>query len=166
MVGVLLLAICISVSAVSAEDGSWSFDFSSSDSTNSDGGSVQVDNNVVTIQGFKFTIPDGFKENESAKKVGEEADQELFPDFKESTVAFDKGDDRYLITVLFGDEKVDDDSYTPAKNATEKELADVDGWYEEYDDGAAFDYIEDGKLIHIFAPNEKGLISLLESAED
>lgn len=75
MIGVLLLAICVSVSAVSAEDDGFSFSFSSSDSSNSDGGSVQVENNVVTIQDLKFTIPDGFKENESAKKVGEEADR-------------------------------------------------------------------------------------------
>ena len=36
MIGVFLIAIFISVSAVSADDG-WSFSFSSSDSTNSDG---------------------------------------------------------------------------------------------------------------------------------
>ena len=127
---------------------------------------MQVENNVVTIQGFKFTIPDGFEENETNKKVGEEANQTSFPGFKESTVAFDKGDERYLITVIFGDTEIDNDSYEPAGNAATKELEGINGWYEEYDGGASFDYIEDGKLIHLFAPDEQSLVSLIQSSQN
>lgn len=164
MIGVVLLAACISVSAVSAEDNGWSFSFSSSDSTNSDGGSVQLDNNVLTIQGFKFTIPEGFVENETAKVVGE--DYNASQGLKISTDAFDKGDERILISVIFGSAELDDDTYTPTATATAKKLADEDGWVDEYDGGVAFDYIEDGKLVHVFAPDEKTLVSLLQSSHD
>lgn len=168
IVGVLLLAICVSIGAVSADDDDdgWSFDFSSSDSSNSDGGSVQIKNNVVTIQGFKFTIPDGFKENESAKMVGEDLDDDSLPNCKESTVAFNKGDDRYLISVIYSDTEFDEDTYVPNNNTTAKEIADTDGWYQEYDGGVSFEYIEDGKLVHLFAPDKKGISSLIKSSDD
>ncbi|WP_298499143.1 hypothetical protein [uncultured Methanobrevibacter sp.] len=124
---------------------------------------MQVNNNELTIQGFKFTIPDGFKENETAKKVGEDYNSD---GLKISTAAFDKGDERVLVSVIFGNTELDDDTYTPSENATAKKLADEDGWYEEYDGGVAFDYIEDGKVIHIFAPDEATLVSILQSAQD
>lgn len=165
MVGAILLAICITISAVSADEG-WGFSFSSSDETNSNGGSVKLDNNVLTIQDFKFTIPDGFKENESAKVVGEDADQDTFPGFKGSVAQFDKGDDSIIIKVLFGDTKMEDDKYTPGENYTAKEIADQDGWINTYDNGVIFDYIEDGKLVQIFAPDEQILSDLINSTGD
>lgn len=165
MAGAILLAICITISAVSADEG-WSFNFSSSDESNSNGGSVKLDNNLLTIQDFKFTIPDGFEENESAKLVGEEADQDAFPDYKISSERFDKGDDSIIIKVVFGDKQLDDDTYEPGENYTAKKLADEDGWIIEYDDGFAFDYIEDGKLVEIFAPDEQSIADLINSTDD
>ena len=165
MAGAILLAICITISAVSADDG-WSFNFSSNEETNSDGGSVKLENNVLTIQDFKFTIPDGFKENESEKVVGEDADQDAFPGFKISSERFDKGDDSIIIKVLFGDEKLDTDTYEPGENYTAEKIGDKEGWIVEYLDGFSFDYIEDGKLVEIFAPDEQSVIDLIESSDD
>ena len=73
----VLLALCVCVSAVSADD-SWSFNWSSSSSSNTDGGQLNVVNNEVNIQGFKFVIPDGYTHNESADEIGKEAG-ENFP---------------------------------------------------------------------------------------
>lgn len=165
MIGAVLLAVCITISAVSADEG-WSLNFSSSDESNSNGGSVKLDNNVLTIQDFKFTIPDGYKENESAKVVGEDADQDNFPGFKGSEDRFDKGDDSIIIKVMFGDTKMEDDKYTPGENYTAKEIADQDGWIKTFDDGVIFDYIEDGKLVQIFAPDENILSTLIQSSND
>lgn len=162
MVGVILLAICLSISAASAFE--WNFDFSSSDSTNSDGGSISLENNELTIQDFKFVIPEDYKENESAKILAEDADQDAFPGFKMSSERFDKGNDSIIIKVLFGDKEFDEDAYTPGDEAVSKEIADVSGYLTEYNDGVSFDYVEDGKLIEIFAPDEETLSSLLESS--
>ena len=163
-VGIILLAICISISAVSADDG-FSFNFSSSDSSNSNGGSVEVNNNNVKIQDIQYTIPDGFKENQSAQIVGEDAEQDSFPGFKISSVRFDKGDDSIIIKVLFGDDKLDENTYTPGNDTVAKKVGDVDGYLAEFTDGISFNYIKDGKLIEIFAPDEKTLTSVLASSK-
>ena len=159
MAGVILLAICITVSAVSADD-SWSFNFSSDSETNTDCGQVEITNNHVKIQGFEFDIPEGYEANDSAKVVGEDAG-DSFKDFKASQVRFDKGDDSIIIKVVCGDNELDDDSYTPDDDTVAKKINDVDGYFAEYDDGVSFDYIEDGKLVEIFAPDEKALQSLI-----
>lgn len=162
MIGVILLAVCLSISAASAFE--FNFDYSSSDSSNTDGGSISLENNELTIQDFKYLIPEGYKENESAKIVGEDADQDAFPGFKLSSERFDKGDDSIIIKVVFGDEEIDEEGYTPEDGAVAKDINDISGYLSEYDDGVSFDYIQDGKLIEIFAPDEETLSSLLESS--
>ena len=142
--GAILLTICISISAVSAFE--FSFDSSSSDSSNSNGGSVSLKDNELTIQDFKFIIPEGYKENKSAQILAEDADQNAFPGFKITTEQFDNGEDSIIIKVVFGDDK-------------------MDGYLSEYNDGVSFDYIEDGKLVEIFAPDEETLSTLLSSSE-
>ena len=62
------------------------------------------------------------------------------------------------------DKEFDEDAYTPGDEAVSKEIADVSGYLTEYNDGVSFDYVEDGKLIEIFAPDEETLSSLLESS--
>ena len=56
MIGVILLAICVSLGAVSADDG-FSFSWSSSDSSSSDGGDISFDNGKLKLQGIELTIP-------------------------------------------------------------------------------------------------------------
>lgn len=165
MVGVILLAICISISAVSADDG-WSFNFSSSDSSNSNGGSVNIDNNKLTIQGLTFTIPDGYKEDESYRVVGEDANQSSFQGAKISTVKFVKENDSIIIKTVFGDQKYDKDGYTPDTNAVSKKIADEDGFFNTYNDGVSFTYFEDGKIVEIFAPDENVIQTLISSSSD
>lgn len=162
MVGVILLAICLSISAASAFE--WNFDFSSSDSTNTDGGSISLENNELKIQDLKYVIPEGYKENESAKILAEDADQDAFPGFKLSSERFDKGNDSIIIKVAFGDEEIDEEGYTPKDEAVAKDIGDISGYITEYNDGVSFDYIVDGKLVEIFAPDEETLSSLLESS--
>lgn len=48
ILGVILLAICLSISAASAYE--FNFDYSSSDSSNTDGGSISLENNELTIK--------------------------------------------------------------------------------------------------------------------
>ena len=60
----VLLAVCLAISAVSADEG-WSFNFSSeeSSSSSSNGGEVNFNNGKLKIQCLEFTIPEGYKEN-------------------------------------------------------------------------------------------------------
>lgn len=166
VLGVILLSICISIAAVSAaDDDGWSFSFSSSESSNSDGGDVSVENNKLSIQGFDFTIPEGFEQNKSAEKVGVDA-TEGFEGFKISSEEFDKGDEYIIVKVVFGDTELDEDSYTPGNDTEPKTIADQDGWISQYADCVSFDYIEDGKLVEIFAPDEQMLADLIQSSQD
>ena len=162
----VLLAVAFTVSAVSAEDNGWSFNFFSSDSesTNSDGGAfIYGSDGKLQIQQLKFTLPEGFKENETVRLVGEDANQTDFPGYKVTSATFKKGNDTIMTKVLFGDQKMDDDSYKPSENAQAKKIGDIDGYIEEYDDGVSFDFIEDGKLVEIFASNEDLLDSVIKS---
>lgn len=167
ILGVILLSVCISLAAVSAadDDGGFSFNFSSSESSNSNGGEVSLNNNELTIQGIKYTIPEGFEENESAQKVGEDA-KDGFEGFQISNVEFNKGEQFIYIKVIFGGNGIDEDSYTPANDTVAKEVAGENGWFTQYNDSVSFDYIEDGKLIEIFAPDEKVLTDLIKSSQN
>ena len=167
VLGVILLAICVSVAAVSAadDDEGWSFSFSSSESSNSDGGELSIENDKLTIQGIEFTIPEGFEENKSAEKVGIDG-QDGFEGFKISGAEFNKGDEFIIIKVVFGGVELDEDTYTPADDTVTKEVAGQNGWFSEYSDSVSFDYIKDGKLVEIFAPNEDVLADLIQSSQD
>ena len=68
IIGVLLLAICVSIGAVSADDG-FSFSGSSSDSSNSDGGQISFDNGKLKIQDIELNIPDGYKEKRKCTEI-------------------------------------------------------------------------------------------------
>ena len=168
IIGAILLAICISISAVSADD-SWSFNFSSSESSNSEGGAFSLNtvNNLLQIQGLNYTIPEEYKENESFRAVGEDANLSSLPENSKITCAeFINGNDSIIIKTFFHDQPFDEDGYTPAKNAVKKEIADQEGWLEEYEDGVTFDFVEDGKIVEIFAPDEKVLETILKSTDD
>ena len=162
----VLLAVGLTVGAVSADD-DWSFNFGSSESTNSNGGAfVFGDNQKLNIQQLDFTIPDGFKENESARIVGVEANNSAFPGFKATEGQFIKGNDQIIVKVFFGDKKLDDDEYSPDANAVKKEIGDTDGYYKTYEDGVSFDFVEDGKLVEIYASNDDILTSVMKSFDD
>lgn len=167
MIGAILLAICISVSAVSADD-SWIFNFSESESSTSNGGffSLNTANNLLEIQKLQYTIPDGYKENESFRTVGENANMNNLPeDTKITAGEFINGDDSIIVKVFFGDTTFEKDGYTPAEGAVEKEIAKQDGWLLEDEDGVTFNFVKDGKLVEIDAPDEKIVEEILASAE-
>jgi hypothetical protein len=160
----VLLAICITVSAVSAEDGGWSFNFSSqeSSSSNSNGGSIEFKNGELTIQGLKFAIPDDFKENETAKAVGKEADQNAFPGSSISMDRFDKGNDSIIVKVVYNSGKDLKDGFTPSNGTVSKKIGNHDGYFLDYDDGASFTYIDSGKVVEVFAPSEEVISSVIK----
>ena len=162
MILAIALAVLVSFSAVSADD-EWSFNWSSSSSSNTDGGQLNVVNNEVNIQGFKFVIPDGYTHNESADEIGKEAG-ENFPDCKKSTVIFDNGNDSIIIKVVYGAD-FNSDTYTPSNSSVEKQIENQKGFFKENDEGVTFDYCKDSKLVEINAPNPETLNSVLQSAK-
>ena len=161
----VILAVIISVGAVSADEG-WSFDLSSSSQSNSNGGQMDINNNNLDIQGYKFVIPDGYTHNESEDAVGNEAG-DSFPDCFVSQAKFDKGDDSIIVKVIYSkDITFDDEVYDADESAVEKEIGDQEGYFVQEDDGGiTFDFIDDGNLVEINAPDEATLTSLLKTAD-
>ncbi|WP_297828177.1 hypothetical protein [uncultured Methanobrevibacter sp.] len=160
----VLLALCVCVSAVSADD-SWSFNWSSSESSNSDGGAISLENNKLTMQGLKFTIPDGYKQNESAQKVGEPAND--IGGAKYSCCGFLNGDKELYIKVFYFDDANTvftnvDDSLEGTHNET---VSQIQGraFDDKYGDGTpTFQYVKDGKLVEINAPDQETIAAVIK----
>ena len=162
MVFAVMLAICLTVSAVSADD-SWSFNFSSSESSNSDGGEMSFENGKLKLQGFEFTIPDGFKENESAQKLAAAAED--VEDAKYSVCQFINDGKEIFVKVFFFDDGNEFTSLKPIDNEVEKTMAGIDGVYDanKYDDNTpTFRFLKDGKLVEINAPDDDTIASMLK----
>ena len=127
MVFAVMLAICLTVSAVSADEG-WSFNFSSSDSSNSDGGAFSLENGKLKLQDIEFTIPDGYKENESARKLA--APAEDVDDAKYSVCQFVNDGKEIFVKVFFFDDDGEFNNLTAVDNQVAKKMGDHDGVYE------------------------------------
>lgn len=164
MIAAVLLAICLTVGAVSADD-DWSFNFSLGESSNSDGGSMSFENGKLTLQDFEFTIPDGYKENASAQVLAEDAKN--VDDAKYSACQFVKDGKEIIVQVYFFGDDVDKEFTTldPVDGEVEKTIAGIDGVYDsdKYDDNTpTFRYIKDGKLVEVNAPDDATLESVLK----
>ena len=163
MVGLIILVICASLGVVSADD-DWSFNWSSSDSSNSDGGQISFDNGKLIIQGIELTIPDGYKENQSAQRLAEDAaDME---DVKYSACSFLNDGKEIVAKVFFADDSTFD-NLTPDEDGSsvEKTMAGIDGIYFEnkYGDGTpTFEYIKDGKIVEVNAPDDETLEAVIK----
>ncbi len=160
MIGVVLLAICISISAVSADD-DWSFSFSSSENT--DGGSINFDNGLLKIQDLEFNIPEGYEENESAQKLAEDAAD--IEDAKYSACQFIKDGKEIVITVFFTDAGDFENLTATEEGAVEKTIAGINGIYSENsygDNTPTFKYLKDGKIVMINAPDDDTIASVIK----
>ncbi|WP_296784541.1 hypothetical protein [uncultured Methanobrevibacter sp.] len=161
MIFAVLLAVCLTVCAVSADD-SWSFNFSSSDSSNSNGGSMSFENGKLKLQDLEFTIPDGFEENQSAQKLAEDATD--VKDAKFSVCQFIKDGKEIFVKVFF----FDNDEFTavtPIDNEVNKTMAGIDGVYDanKYNDSTpTFRFVKDGKLVEINAPDDETIESIIK----
>ena len=163
MISAVLLAICLTVSAVSA-DNEWSFSFFSSDSSNSDGGQMSFENGKLKLQDFQFAIPDGYNENESARKLA--VDVNDTPDAKASMCQFIKdGKDIFIKVYFFPDDSDKELTITPGTAEVEKKISNIDGYYSDnkYNDSTpTFRYIKDGKLVEVNAPDDDTLTSIIK----
>lgn len=157
----VFLAVCLTLGAVSAFDLNFNFTSESSSESTSDGGQVDYKDGKLNIQGLDFKIPDGYKENDTVKQVGADAG-ENFKGFLISADGFVKGDDYIVVKVIFGDEKMNNDSYTPPEGSAAKKIAGHDGYLGESQGGElAFDYFEDGKLVEVVGPDESVITSII-----
>lgn len=163
LAGLLVLVVCVSLSAVSADEG-WSFDWSSSDSSNSDGGDISFDNGKLKIQGIELTIPDGYKENQSAEVLAKAADD--LPDAKFSACTFAKDGKEIITKVFFSDanefNKLDPDD---DGSSVTKTIAGIDGIYfqDKYGDGTpTFEYLKDGKIVEVNAPDDDTIEAVIK----
>ena len=143
MVGVVLLAICVSVSAVSADDG-WSFNWSSSDSSNSDG---------------------GFDENKTAEILAEPAKDDN--DAKFSACEFVNGDKIIVTKVFFLDDDNEFKTLNPSDDGSsiKATMAGIEGIFfaDKYDDQTpTFEYLKDGKIVEVNAPDNETIEAVIK----
>lgn len=151
-----IFAVCITVSAVSADEG-WSFSFGSE--SNSDGGSVEVNNNELKIQDEKFTIPEGFKEIEKERLVGNKST--AIEGGKVSTCVLKKGNDTILVKVHFGDGKLE--NITAPEGAENKTIGGHNGYLSTNDNNdSVFDYVINNKIVEIVAPSQDLIEAVLK----
>lgn len=131
-----LLIMVASISAVSAFDLG---DLFSSDET-------------VTIGGFDFKIPDGFKEDTKLSSDNETYDVEPYFNFTVSSKTFvnESGDEIY-IGVSESEINVTDDGVSQIADDTKNlTINGVKGYeYKESDDLVGFTYAKDGKMVLI-----------------
>lgn len=155
-VALAVFAICITVSAVSADD-SWSFSFGSE--SNSDGGSVDINNNELKIQDEKFTIPDGFEEVEKERVVAE--DSKNIPGAKITTCVLKKGNETILVKVTFVDGGLE--NITGPEGSQNLTIAGNGGFLStDEDNDTVFDYGVNGKLVEIVAPSQDLIEAVLK----
>lgn len=164
MIGVVLLAICVSIGAVSADDG-WSFSWSSSDSSSSDGGDISFDNGKLKLQGIDLTIPDGYDENKSAEKLAEPAKDDN--DAKFSACEFVNGDKVIVTKVFFLDDDNEFKNLAPNDDGSSVEatMAGIEGIFfeDKYDDGTpTFEYLKDGKIVEVNAPDNETIEAVIK----
>ena len=164
MVGVVLLAICVSVSAVSADDG-WSFNWSSSDSSNSDGGEMSFDNGKLKLQGIELTIPDGFDENKTAEILAEPAKDDN--DAKFSACEFVNGDKIIVTKIFFLDDDNEFKTLNPSDDGSsiKATMAGIEGIFfaDKYDDQTpTFEYLKDGKIVEVNAPDNETIEAVIK----
>ena len=119
--------------------------------TNSDGGSIAINNNELKIQDEKFTIPEGFKEDEKERVVGGESN--AVDGGKVTGSVFKKGNESLLVEVHFADGGIENITYPEdSKNVTIGKQA---GVLSESEEGnSIFDFESNGKLVQIIASNE------------
>jgi hypothetical protein len=154
-VALAIFAICITVSAVSAED-SWSFSFGSE--SNTDGGSVDVIGDDLEIQDEEFTIPEGFTEVEKERLV---AGESTIEGAKVTTCVLEKGNETILVKVHFADGGIENISGSDdSENVT---IAGHAGFLSNDDEnGTVFDFESDKKLVEIVAPNQELIEEVLK----
>ena len=151
---IALIAIGVSIGAVSAEG----FNFSFGSESNSDGGDFSLNNDKLSLQGVDFKIPEGFKENESARMVANSTDA-FGEGCKVSATEFYKDNVNFIVKVFFAnDGKIDN-----LTGANPQKIAGKDGFITEKDGRTIFDYGVDGKVIEIDAPDQQTIESILKS---
>ena len=163
IIGVILLAICVSLGAVSADDG-FSFSWSSSDSSSSDGGDISFDNGKLKLQGIELTIPEGYEQNKSAEKLAEPATD--IDDAKYSLCSFINGDKEIITKVFF----LDNDKFTSLDpnddgSSVKATMAGIDGIFfeDKYGDQTpTFEYLKDGKIVEVNAPDNETIESVIK----
>lgn len=155
-VALAIFAICITVSAVSADDG-WSFSFGSE--SNSDGGSVNINNNELKIQDEKFTIPDGFEEVEKERSVAK--DSKSIEGAKITTCVLKKGNETILVKVNFADGGIE--NLTGLEGSENVTIAGHNGFLSTDDDGdTVFDFLVNKKLVEVVAPSQELIEAVLK----
>ncbi|WP_295610119.1 hypothetical protein [uncultured Methanobrevibacter sp.] len=153
---IALIAIGVSIGAVSAEG----FSFSFGSESNSDGGDISINNDKLSLQGIDFKVPAGFKENESARMVAN-ATEAFGEKCKVSGTEFYNNETNFIVQVFFADDG--DFNDLKVNNATNQTIAGHQGFVTEKEGRTLFDYVVDGKIVEINSPDQQTLESILKA---
>lgn len=150
---IALIAIGVSISAVSAEG----FNISFGSESNSNGGDISINNDKLSLQGVNFKIPDGFKENESARMVAN-ATNAFGEGCKVTGTEFCKDNVNFIVKVFFAN----DGKIENLTGANPKTIGGHEGFITEQGNRTIFDYGVDGKVVEINAPDQQTIESILK----
>lgn len=149
---IALIAIGISIGAVSAEG----FSFSFGSESNTDGGQFSLENNKLNLQGIDFKIPEGFKENETGRVLAKDTNA-FGEDCKVSATEFYNNDTNVLIKIFISN----DGKFDNISGDNPLKIGKYDGFLTEKDGRTIFDCLVDGKIIEIDAADQDTIKSIL-----
>lgn len=143
---IVLVAVGISLGAVSAL-----------------GDDVSFSDGKLTIKDFDFNIPDGYEMDDTQTQNGVDANLTGLSDGKQYAAIFTTDDGKEIIVKVVVSDTITITSYTPDGDYTEKTIAGKQGYLQTYagDNTPYFTYIDNGKLIQIWAPDESTIESII-----
>ena len=146
---IALITICISLGVVFADD---------SDSK------VSFADGKLTILDIDFNIPDGYTQDDASTQNGVPANLTGSKDGKQYAAKFTTSDGKEIIVKVVSSDTMQFTSYTPEGDYTNKTIAGKEGFLQTYagDNTPYFTYIDDGKLIQIWAPDEATIESIIK----
>lgn len=144
---ITLVAICVSLGVVFADNGS----------------EVNFADGKLTILDVDFNIPDGYTQDTSSTQNGVPANLTGADDAKQYAARFTTSDGKEIIVKVVVSDTIQFTSYTPEGDYTQKTIGGKEGFLQTYagDNTPYFTYIDDGKLIQIWAPDEATIESII-----
>ena len=116
-------------------------------------------NGALNIQGEKFNIPDGYDENGS--EIGIQSN--VTANARETYDTFTNGNNTIIVKVFYFDDGNFENLTSDHTDAENKTINNINGFLSSENDQVIFNYISNGKLIEIIAPNENILSSIISA---
>lgn len=129
-------------------------DDSAKSSDSSSSGSSSSKSKEITVDGIKFNIPDGFKEDSAEFKAYQRNFEKENDKISMDGKSFDNGKDVFTLGTITYDDYEVDDSIAEKVGGKSMTVNGVDGYEYDYENQHGFVYAKDGKLVVLLANDE------------